>query len=781
MLSKIGSIILAMVAMVTLAVSIVNVAYASTPQIIVAVPSTLLYTPGAPLWNPFAPGNLLGSVGTWLPLALYNELTGQMIPVLADNWTVNMFPNGSALLTIHLRKGLYWFNGSATIPFTAWDVYTELYIGVKVFWWYWPYIDQPYVNEDIRVIDNYTIQILFQEWAPTLLYDIMTLWPTTPYPVWKPLLEKVETYSTSLAWQLKNNVSEYVTSYWALSPYYMTYISSTYINVALEPPNLLNTWVSIFPLEAWSYYNPTIVFYYTGGNTQAMEALIAGKATWGNIGLSLAQMKVLNNSGIGQYLVPSYADWGININPSKYPWNIPRVREALCMVINRSAAAAAWGLNYPDPYPLPILPYTLNTYPPDILSMIKPCPYNTTETAQILKNLGFYQQNGQWYTPNGTPLSLTIIGPNGQTDWLTMASVVAAQLSAFGVKTTLLTQDPSTYWGYTEPNGIFEAGLVWAGAARSYESAWASLDWPFWAFPTFNSSLPWLFQWPNVTCTPVNLPIIHTTYGELKVPNGTIVWCINNTIGYINWTNWMNAFKLSQPGTSDYDELLKVYIAWTSYWWPTIPITYNVMPIQYAKSLMDPGWLFQSYIYDHYIYLIPTPAWGIIWGNDLQGLGIYLLIGEITPPGTVPPVAEAIANGSIWTRYPQYAAFLGIPTPDPVLQQVVASYFHIPYTPVTSTTSTTTSTTTTTTSTSPTTTTTSTTTSTTTTTTTAVTTATTTVTSTTTAVSTVTSTTTAVSTVTVTKPVISTTLIAGIAIIIIVVAVVAALLAMRRR
>jgi len=144
-----------------------------------------------------------------------------------------------------------------------------------------------------------------------------------------------------------------------------------------------------------------------------------------------------------------------------------------------------------------------------------------------------------------------------------------------------------------------------------------------------------------------------------------------------------------------------------------------------------------------------------------------VFLGGFAPQGVVPPLAEAIINGSLWTEYPQYAAFIGLPSPDPELQACVASYFHTTYTPVTTTTTSVTTTTTSTT------------------TTTATTTAVSTVTSTATVTSTVTttavSTTTAVTTVTVTKPIISTTLIAGIVVIVIVVAAVAALIALRRR
>jgi peptide/nickel transport system substrate-binding protein len=72
-------------------------------------------------------------------------------------------PNGSALFTIYLRRGLYWFNGSAVMPFTAWDVYAYFYIGMKAFWWYSPWINNSLTDEDIRVLNNYTIQFPIPE------------------------------------------------------------------------------------------------------------------------------------------------------------------------------------------------------------------------------------------------------------------------------------------------------------------------------------------------------------------------------------------------------------------------------------------------------------------------------------------------------------------------------------------------------------------------------------------------------------------------------------------
>jgi len=97
-----------MVIMVMVAAYSINVVYAQQkPQIIQAIPSTLIYVPSGPNFNPYAPSNIVGSVATYVPLAFYNPFTGQFYPVLAKNWTVQVLPNGSALFTIYLRRGLY--------------------------------------------------------------------------------------------------------------------------------------------------------------------------------------------------------------------------------------------------------------------------------------------------------------------------------------------------------------------------------------------------------------------------------------------------------------------------------------------------------------------------------------------------------------------------------------------------------------------------------------------------------------------------------------------------
>ena len=265
---------------------VIMVNASSLPPLIYPNPATLIITPGMPLWNPYTPGNLVGVVSTYMPLAAFNPLTGQFYPVLARNWSVQVLPNGSGILTVYLRRGIYWFNGSATIPFTAWDVYAEFYIGVKAFSWFYPFMLPQYADEDIRVLNNYTIQFLFQKWGSTRWIILLTTQINTPYIIWKPIVDKLKTMNATQAMSYSTNITEFAPPYWALSPYYVTSVNPTYINYALEPMYydgvpLLATWLRIFPFASWLYYPPTATLWEIGGNTQALSAMLAYKASYG--------------------------------------------------------------------------------------------------------------------------------------------------------------------------------------------------------------------------------------------------------------------------------------------------------------------------------------------------------------------------------------------------------------------------------------------------------------------------------------------------------------------
>ena len=73
---------------------------------------------------------------------------------------------------------------------------------------------------------------------------------TTPYPVWKPIVDKLKTMNYTQAAKYLINITEFVAPYWGLNPYYLSYISTTYIGYTLElmyynGAPLLATWEEV--------------------------------------------------------------------------------------------------------------------------------------------------------------------------------------------------------------------------------------------------------------------------------------------------------------------------------------------------------------------------------------------------------------------------------------------------------------------------------------------------------------------------------------------------------
>ena len=215
-------------------------------------------------WNPFAPANILPG-NLYMPIADYNDPTGQWWPVLAENWTV--FPQNQTLI-IYFRHDIYWFNGTAVIPFTAWDAYAFFYITDKAFQDWEPWLMPQNADKDLIVLNNYTLSIHFDYWSSTGWYWLlMERIVNTPWPVWEKVVEELKTMNASQAWTFgQDNISKIVVPLWSLAPYYAKWSTNpTSIVFVLEPmyfdgKPLLATWNKIIPFHTWQYY-PQITVY----------------------------------------------------------------------------------------------------------------------------------------------------------------------------------------------------------------------------------------------------------------------------------------------------------------------------------------------------------------------------------------------------------------------------------------------------------------------------------------------------------------------------------------
>jgi len=611
-----------------------SAASTTLPSIITTNNASLIYTPSMPVWNPYAANNMVSAGSTTtdnLPLMYFNSYAGTFLPAAVS--AISEFPSNNSFV-LYLRKGLYWYNGSATIPFTAWDIYTQFYIGVKAFGWY-----QPYMNYSlIRVLNNYEIEFTLNSWAPSVPTSMLGTVLATPYPVWKGVLANVTAYqNATVAAEHDSDIEHFVPPGWFLGPYYVSKISPPYVVWQLEPQNLLNTWDQVFPYHTWQDYSPTVIIWYTGGNGQTMNAMLAGQVTWAQVGLSPAQYKVLEGVGWVVNVLPSWGSWGILANPDVYPVNITQVRLAIPYILNQTEAADSWNAYGIDSFVPTYYATGWTQYanlPTWLRNDIRKIGVNWTKAAELLESAGFYKQNGQWYMPNGKPFTLTIQLPSGWTDVDTVVQNEASQLTEFGIPTQTFADDPSTLYGSMIPGGDFELAS-WYGVplgSSSYATSW-SMGWWWWTTGYYSwDTTGWQMDG--------NYPI--------TFPNGTK--------GIFNFNTWWTDFESEVPMSAAYNQTIIWAVAFQNSQMPVIPVIGGVNKAEFNSHAFNLSWIWKLPITVEYAIYFPGVSPGLI--NVDNGL-YYDILWGVTPPGVQSPFAEALATSSL---DPSYAAFLGLPT-----------------------------------------------------------------------------------------------------------------------
>ncbi len=422
----------------------------------------------------------------------------------------------------------------------------------------------------IYVENNYTIKFVFTSWSPVVANLLLLQIPiTTPYAQWKSVVNEVQKMNVSQAINFSTQLAEFNFQPWFTGPYYDT-VSPPYVIMHLDPSNLLGMWAKIFPYQTWQDYSPEIVIWYTGGTGQTMNGILAGKVTWTNTGFSPAQLQVLKSYGYQIDLAQSDGVTFLQANPTVYPFNITQVREALAYAYNATEAVDTFNtpgytMNIPQHWQNALAQYI--PIPSWYGKYITNVTYNASFAAQLLRQAGLSFKNGEWYLPNGQQFTATLQVPAGSPATDTIFGNIASQLTEFGIKTTLLLDDPSTYWGTIYPNADFQLALGAGGFPYSYPSA--GITFPWWGFV-------YLIPQPNGWNLMANYPITW--------PNGTKgVW---------NYTSWFFTITSYNANTPQYNEAMESYSLFMGQWWPLDPVYASYSPIVWNPSDFNASWPF---------------------------------------------------------------------------------------------------------------------------------------------------------------------------------------------
>jgi peptide/nickel transport system substrate-binding protein len=155
------------------------------------------------------------------------------------------------------------------------------------------------------------------------------------------------------------------------------------------------------------------------------------------------------SAGYTRVNTATYVDAAIGFNESMAPYNLTTVRQALAYVIDRQAVTKVGepvgGTAATDLTGM-VESATKQWLTPSQIASLNPYSPDQAKAASLLTGAGFKKSGSQWLLPDGTAWKITLQSVNGFSDWNAAATVIANELTAFGIPTQVkLTADFATY------------------------------------------------------------------------------------------------------------------------------------------------------------------------------------------------------------------------------------------------------------------------------------------------------------------------------------------------
>lgn len=369
------------------------------------------------------------------PLAFLNRENGTWFPWLATDW--NLSQDGK-ILTIHLRRGVKWSDGTT---FTSKDVLTTWYCGYIMKWWQWRYIDT------IEALDDYTVVFyLKQPWIYTEFY-LLRQNIVAPYSVYGNFSDAAQAAIKAGDTARLTELLTMLTAYRPPKPVG----TGPFEFAALSESQWLfrkrsEYWHGIDLIKFDEYMQ---IHLGTGPSEFAGILSKAGDLCSPDLTREIYE-ELMQRPDI---YVPVYS-WhhgqSLLFNGNKYPLSLVEVRQAIAYAINRTELCLAVSphpdLAMPIEYPTGMLfgderKFIRSEY---LEKYFNKYEYNPSKTIEIFQSLGFTRgTDGIWVTPNGTRLEFDILSAPW-TDWALACENTKLQLAKVGIQINVYATEPVT-------------------------------------------------------------------------------------------------------------------------------------------------------------------------------------------------------------------------------------------------------------------------------------------------------------------------------------------------
>ena len=410
----------------------------------------------------------------------------KMLPGLAQKWQL---ASDGGKLTVTLQPNAKWSNGK---PVTPKDVRTSFAIAFAYGNVQSYFVDQvnPVGDHQVEFLKlsgsqspNFVRGILSQDIVPDEAWG-----PQLPANIWDTI--QASLYSGTDAAK-KAAATQASTDLTNLSKQLNTFGPSKDISAGPYVLKSLNSGQAVLEKNPNFYAadqvhpSKVVLLNYTG-NQQIWNYLQAGRldaAPYTAMPTNVLN-QILKTKGNKEVSSKSQVAASLAFNQSIYPYGLLPVRQAMAYVLDRSAIqkvgepvsgivdTASDGMIEADDKAF----LSAGT-----LGQLEHYDHNTDKATQLLQGAGFTKQGGKWMLPNGQPWTLTLWAVTGFSDWIEAASLIASELSDFGIATT--TQNATDYAAFQADQkagkyavSFYLDALSRAGISAAYQRIYGPAD-----------------------------------------------------------------------------------------------------------------------------------------------------------------------------------------------------------------------------------------------------------------------------------------------------------------
>jgi peptide/nickel transport system substrate-binding protein len=424
-----------------------------------------LYTTGT-MWGPYSDFNpfknwdyVTGTVGLVYETPFrYDPLADKWIPWLATSgsWT------SKNVYTMTVRSGVKWSDGQALTPadfkFTWETMKNPNHPGHTV----WANGLKSVTTSGNKVKFTFSGTPTYQEWTIGLYQT-----PIVPQHIWK-------NYSaTDIVSGNLGDTSKLI----GTGP--MVYMSGKDSNENFVWQKRSGWWAtSALKLNVTPKY---IVDIYNGSNSASLANLLAGNIDLSNNFVPGIDQQVGGNIQTyfkgAPFMLSANTAWLVP-NTTEPPLNDPKFRKALADSINVARIVNAdYGNIVTAANPTGLLPIWSKYVDKKLVSQYG-FKYSLHDAKALLKSGGYKDVNGDGYVENkdGSKIDLSLIVPNGWSDWMTAIQIIADSAKDAGIKITPAYPDYNTL---VDNRGHAKFDLVIANDKQISSTPWEYYDYMF--------------------------------------------------------------------------------------------------------------------------------------------------------------------------------------------------------------------------------------------------------------------------------------------------------------